>query len=228
LLPAFPLPDVTADDQVDVGVLTLPMRSHLLMGHQGTTTDPSRGPVFTYLSTLPDRFLGHATDAVELVDAITYDGTWIHLPPASLSHDARAQVCAAVGSPRGVTASARLWTPATHRRDRFRFLLKQSGDVNLRVLLPKKSFRGTLQFRQTHVAVPPRFREAALTARPGVDVPALLAGGAAYDLRVDRQTSQLKNLARGRYSVRWSPDDPKAAASTVTYDTTRDRQLRIR
>ena len=225
-LPAFPLPDLGEGDALDLGEFKLKLRPHLVLGEAGKT-DPAGGPAFWFVSTLPDRFLGAPYKALSRVPALTYDGAWIHLPPASITQGARAQVCAAIGSERGVVTLSTHWTPQSHRRDRFRFLVQKRTGVTVRALL-KPTYKGTLAFRQTHVAVPKDFREAAAAARPDLDIAALLSRGAAFFVETRKPLESIPGVAPGRYSVSFTPNNHTKPSATVTYDTASRSRLRFK
>lgn len=154
---------VKADDEgrADLGTVRLRARPYALLeipdpGRAYTGTGDAASPsesarAFWLSSNHADTLLGGKADAFQPIACVSYDGTWLHLPPADdWTIDGRGEVFVAFSTPRGLFTSEDTWTLAPDASPRLAL-----PALPLAVQLPLRAVadsRGKVTIRQLECA----------------------------------------------------------------------------
>jgi hypothetical protein len=94
-------------------VLEIPPAERALTGVRWLASPPGSSRLFWLSSNHADTLLGRRTNAFVPFPCVSYDGAWMHLPPADdWLFDGRGEVFVGFASPRGLFTTTRVWTLA--------------------------------------------------------------------------------------------------------------------
>jgi hypothetical protein len=207
-------------------VAKLDVRGYEALGGAGS---PLRG--FWYLTTVGDALLGRERDAGALLHCVTYDGTWLHLPPLPKPGRVAGGVTTDVEfvrtSPRGLLTAVESWIPAP---DRIGVLRPQfpPRHVTLRIAVPADYKGGRVVLEQLAPVMAARRRGADADDEPAFPE---IQVGRHVEQSAKRQNVTVSDLAPGTWTVALSPPAGKALPTlrkTVTARTSKTVKFKSR
>lgn len=209
------------DARIELPPVYVSLRPYLLLTHVAAAEESGR-PLLL-LCSLPDEFLGARRAPGTRIEAVTYDGAWIHLPPAVPPYGDDAVVVATAPAEVGDLTASHFWRPMRDRADVFQVGRGTGNTVSLDTRLPVAYESSPVELVQTRVTIDVRALRALKEATGTDDAESLLHRDTTFSVSGAGTRRRIERVAGGTYRARvvarTDPPGPLEAEVDTRYST---------